>query len=500
MIARTLAALFSRKARVVRKAGERIRLAGEELESRDLPSTFLWRNDTSNANWTDSGNWRVWNDFYNQWTWTGGDYPGKNNRTTDDVQFSGAYDASSIVNAPVAVHSMILEQGYTSTVKLQAGLTVTGTTGSFLLMRGTGNITGYSDGTGAITRGTITLGGTAQFQWLGGGLSDLTLNVPSGTQAVVISPSNAVTQAQSVTMNVGGRLLWWERNVQVNGPSAGQPPSLVNIQPGGTFDIGGAGARWGDAGGDTSRFAVVNYGTINFGLASGTGTFVGDFVNWGITNVTGGTLKLTAQAEQGGGTLDLRNNSTVQVTSASRVLGIRNGSIVGQGTIDGNLVLGNTNGTGTPTVSPGSNGVNNGIGTLTVNLAFQITSVGATTKIEVDSTGAFDKIAVGGYAALKGRLDAASVSPAYQPPLDTHLPFLTTGADIQGDFDSYALSNIPWDDPNNVLQKLKWGKVKNARSYDLVVTAALPEVEEGAGDPPGPGGGSGGGGGGMTPP
>src|SRR4051794_36709896 len=96
--------------------------------------------------------------------------------------------------------------------------------------------------------------------------------------------------------------------------------------------------------------------------------------------------------------------------------------IQGTGTVDGNLTLGYPDGSGAPNISPGSS---RRIGTLTITGWMQILADCAVTTIDVDASGAYDKIMVKGSATLGGELDATNISPDYKPPADTRLPFLT---------------------------------------------------------------------------
>jgi hypothetical protein len=99
----------------------------------------------------------------------------------------------------------------------------------------------------------------------------------------------------------------------------------------------------------------------------------------------------------------------VNVTGAGETLGIRDGWIEGNGTVDANLALGydpSKNATQTsPAILPGINGTNNGIGVITVTKSFQIFSSTAITHIRVGQNAQCSKIVVrDGLAALNGNL------------------------------------------------------------------------------------------------
>ena len=101
------------------------------------------------------------------------------------------------------------------------------------------------------------------------------------------------------------------------------------------------------------------------------------------------------------------------------------GSLVGNGTIAGNLVLG-TAANLPVTLSPGIFGTS--IGTITITQSMQIVSTAAATNIEVTSLGAYDQIVVqgsGGWAILNGNLNVTFDAPLYKPARRTSLTFIT---------------------------------------------------------------------------
>jgi hypothetical protein len=79
---------------------------------------------------------------------------------------------------------------------------------------------------------------------------------------------------------------------------------------------------------------------------------------------------------------DLRNSATVKLSSVPRVLSIRGGGRVGHGTMNGNLVIGYSDGTlSQTTVAPG-HGMDD-IGTPTVTLSMHIINAYAYTHFDI---------------------------------------------------------------------------------------------------------------------
>lgn len=177
-------------------------------------------------------------------------------------------------------------------------------------------------------------------------------------------------------------------------------------------------------------------------------------------------MELTGKAEQTAGIFSLHDNSTVKVTSFERVLGIREGKIRGHGTVDGHLVLGYDPGgpESFPSISPGIDGVNNGIGTLTITQVFHIIRDTAGAFINIDAAGNIDKIVVQGNAVLAGTLHIDH-NPMYTPPAGTSKVFMTY-ASLVSDF-KLAVTNGQWTDPNDNTKTLQWGRDPLTTQYVL---------------------------------
>jgi hypothetical protein len=168
----------------------RSELHGEELESRCVPTKFLWNPRSQmpgqDWSWETSGNW-MQDDGEGGWERTGS-IPGEDPNRSDDVDFLGSYTTTilgepwSTVNTnrqcyllgTKAVNSVTIDKGYTSSFALLAGLTISGTqSGSGMYLRSPATIWN-------MTNGLITIAGSAVFGWSAG---KLITNVEVGAQA-----------------------------------------------------------------------------------------------------------------------------------------------------------------------------------------------------------------------------------------------------------------------------------------------------------------------------
>lgn len=132
----------------------------------------------------------------------------------------------------------------------------------------------------------------------------------------------------------------------------------------------------------------------------------GDYTSYGTTTLDAGTLSVVGQAEQGaGGTFQLNPGTIVYLTPPSAggvgVLGIRDGKLTGTGSVQGSLVLGNaTNPQSTlPILQPDGGG---GSGVILVTGDFTIFN--GQIQIGITGPGVYDRVNVGGTAALSGNV------------------------------------------------------------------------------------------------
>lgn len=475
-----------------------VRLAAERLEGRDVPASYTWTPADANSVWSDVNNWRVPDRF--DLPVVPAQPPGVTPGVADDVamvkdsllpsnipglNYTHNCNLPCIVDLAPTVRSLTMLTGYTSSVKVQNSLSIS----SSLYQISGGAVTGYIDPTtGAITRGAVALTGSAKWYWKDGAITNVSVDVQraAGTYAsfLISSGGGGVTTMTSAALTVHGLLSWDNQNVTVVDSAPGQPASLVDIKSGGEFNIDGGNTFWG---GDPAYLDVFNYGTttVNGTNATTTHTIKGDYVNWFKTTVDYVKLEITALAEQGNGVFALKNDATVQVSSSTGVLGIRGGSIIGQGTVAGNLVLGNDNGTGSGMISPGfdtfdgnGNVTARGVGTITVSGFFATKSASSVMQIDVLGDASFDKVLVGGYAALGGILSVTAPT-TYKPAVGTTHTFLVTQGGITGDFGSKVLPTHIWQHPSSN-KPIHWWARKTPDWYSLIA-----ETEPGQ-QPPGP--------------
>jgi hypothetical protein len=174
----------------------------------------------------------------------------------------------------------------------------------------------------------------------------------------------------------------------------------------------------------------LNEGTVALNSA-GTATIIGNYTTYGTTELKSGILALSGAAEQTGGWFKL-NGGNWRMTDPTKALNIRDGAIVGSGTVDANLTLGYPNPADpntTPVLSPGAPGGGGVIGTITVTRSFHLFS--GEVHIEITGPNTYDKIAVTGHAAISGpagrtRKVFGNVLPVHAAIQAQHkFPFLT---------------------------------------------------------------------------
>ena len=173
---------------------------------------------------------------------------------------------------------------------------------------------------------------------------------------------------------------------------------MITIPSGGEFEIGAA-ERWGA---DPALLSVKNEGTVRLSLpnAIDIAQVFGKYETTGTTILEKGTLDLhAAPVEQRGGTFQFLNWSVVVVPT----LNIRDGVIIGDGSVRGNLVLGYPGNWSYqppvyPIISPGGGGGT--IGTIAVNGNFHMFSGRMDIEVTGTGQGEYDRVTVDGYAAF----------------------------------------------------------------------------------------------------
>lgn len=466
----------------------------ERLEQRDTPAgaSFRWIGTISDRLWTTPDNWEYYDNLFG-WSPCFADYPGRGGETADQVSFGSYGNVQCIANANVTVHSLAIEQGYHGAVQLpNTTLTIAnvgGAAGSMVIDSPTATFGGYTNPTNqAISRGSLILSNTSTFNWKAGRLTDLSADIQrtSATTAAsmgVFFSDNRLREMRSTTLAVSGQLAWVGGDVDVAAPAAGQPPSAVDIRTFGRFNVTAPNGRWGDeTWADTSRFGVINRGTTTVEQADATKhvALIGNYTTESLTQVKTGKLMVAGATEQGvGGAFELFNNSVVEpAINTTGVLGIRNGRLLGQGTVQGNVVLGDPN-AGAGMISPGFDTLNpqgmpivRGVGTITITGSFHMQSGNSVMQIDINGAGGFDQVLVTGYAALGGILSVTH-DLAYKPAKGTTLAFLVAagGAGIQGDFANKIIPTHVWQHQANPMRPHSWYQTPtpDPNWYSLVV-------------------------------
>jgi outer membrane autotransporter protein len=174
---------------------------------------------------------------------------------------------------------------------------------------------------------------------------------------------------------------------------------------------------------DTNGFSVLLSGNVQ-GVGSLSKTGVGTLTLNGVNTYTGGTFV-------NGGTL-LVGDAAHPAASVPGAVAVNNGGTLGgYGTVGG--IVANSGGT----VSPG-----NSIGTLNVagNVSF---TPGSTYLVEIDPSGAGDRITAAGTASLAGTVNVQKAPGSYLP--GTRYTVLTAGGGVSGTFDTLT-QNLPFLD------------------------------------------------------
>ena len=451
----------------------------QEMEERLVPASYRWHptplpGGGFSSLWSVPSNWEGKSAFIPGWTSQSTSAPG----TGDSVLFAGGgeYNLDCHVDAAngVTVNDVALSRAYTSQLVLDNPLTLSG--GISTHDSAGGAIVGYSSGSTA-ARGVLNVTGRGtSLDWTGGHISDITVNV-TNSATMFVSTLTFTRNMSGSDIYIGDTSIlgWFSGPVNVTSPSAN---SNIFIAPGVIFSIS-ANQTWGMTTPiSPAYFAVHNAGIVK---STGTATIVGDYLTTGTTRLDSGSLHISGLAEQTAGVVDLRNDSTLKVsnpTSVPGVLGIRSGTIRGQGRVDGHLVLGNDPAVGPqlptsalispgydsgPPATPGMPAPQSLVGTLTITGKFQMFN--GSMAIDVLENGDYDNVIVQGeYAALSGGLVIHN-SLAYKPFQTLNLAFLTATSFV-GDFTDKYFTTTSWYDPAT-FSTYGWKFVKTATTYNF---------------------------------
>jgi VCBS repeat-containing protein len=410
-------------------ASLRSRLLGEELELRCVPARYLWAGSGDAVDWTGLS-WRKEPED--------GDGPWNYAATTpgagDDVIFSAAYkpkgapeyrhNSKCVIDAPVTVHSITIESTYTAFLDLRKPLTLSGSDATSLLnLKGDARISGSNPGAEA----KIVLDGQAGFNWASGTLSHLTIEVKTNAFMDIVANPGGLPgpEMAGTTIDVWGDLTWTDQNVKVY-----NAPSRIHVNTGGEFTIKAGGSTLGlpilDRAADPNRLSVENeFGGLVLlkANAPGTAKIVGHYTTFGTTRLEVGILELAGRAEQTNSnssspsSFEILGGTTVRLLDPNAVLGIRDGQIIGHGTVDGSLQLGNNpgasgfnpqqHGTTYPVIAPGGGKTTDGktvypaVGQIDVTGEFQMFRSLMDIHIGGPGVGDYDRVVVAGLTVLR---------------------------------------------------------------------------------------------------
>jgi VCBS repeat-containing protein len=402
----------------------------------------------------------------------------------------------------VQVKAVIVRNDYSGRIILEKSLSVSDTAGTTVSAF---NAPVTIKGKG----GALVLGGNTSLVWWNGSFQNLLVDVRrdganSGTLVVNDDGHSAARRMSDTTLHISGTLDWKNGDVPTFGSSA------IQVEQGGKFNVSvSTSGTWGN---DPTHLSVTSIkGQLLVGIGV-TATINGNYTSVdGETKVWGGTLRLGGTAVQAGkdSSFQLIAEGKVILSSQGGTLNICDGQIIGSGTVQGSLILGNdpavagydpaTNGITKPVISPGNNNVR--IGSIKVVGNFRMFS--GEMHIEIKSGNVYDVVAVTGTTVLRGAgpggtvegnlLDAnEEIDPA------NFIFFLTRGVNpnVNTDFQTKILpkpqanweygiaADMAWFKPKVVIEEKK-GKVGGNVWLDNGALAGVREAGEGA--PPGVG-------------
>ena len=381
-----------------------------------------------------------------------------NGATATQVE-SGIFDVAS--GAEIGFISNIdgISEG---NVELNAG---TQLLGSGLYVLDLGTVTVGADVTVAnftLTGGTLATapGGTVDFsggvfQWAGGSISgagggafinDETMNL-TGSADLLFDNDGTLDDYGSIVQTGAGNLALHSDNVE---------PTVLNIEPEGSYLLGADSGVSNDFGGETQ---INNAGLIEKTAGTGTSTILvnGTLNNTGTIEAESGTISLVATVAQvssgtltggtwgasGGSTLDLPSGTSITSNQASINLAGAGASITGISGLaanSGSLSLsggadfsttGNLSNTGSLTIGAGS----------TLSVAGNFTQ-GSSGSITIGLGGAsagneYGQLAITGTAALAGSVNATTAS-GFSPAAGVSFPIIAYASQTGGSSLSFA--------------------------------------------------------------
>jgi hypothetical protein len=376
------------------------------------------------------------------------------------VVFDGTVDTKSVADI-AKVQGVEIAAGYEGTVFIRTAegaestLEVTNT---------------FSMAGGAITspihgKSTLLLSGASLFTWTDGVALNMYIMLGSSTNHDVTGKIAGVAVALPDSRLVNyGKFTWAAGTIMA---TTNRTAEIIN-EPGGTFEVQSTGAFWVSVDGQAQNAgSFTNRGTLHFNTGGVRIAATFRNTNNGIVRVYPGQVQFDHEAEQTGGTFELRGG-TVKVAS-NQVLGIRDGTLTGAGTIDGNLNLGYDGGPATAvTIRPG---IESAIGTIEITQSWQMFSSSGQTWIRIDDNGNTSKIkATAGWAKLAGVLWIEN-SKNDKPTAGESREFLTAHLGFDGT--NFSHKGVAywgcWADPNGGGKYVKWSlPAPTGNSYSLV--------------------------------
>ncbi|MBX9584256.1 MAG: hypothetical protein K2X87_28485 [Gemmataceae bacterium] len=230
--------------------------------------------------------------------------------------------------------------------------------------------------------------------------------------------------------------------------------------------------------------------------AGATATLVADYVTSNTTRIDRGVLRVDGKAEQSAGVFVLGGaavaDATVKVLGNGAVLGIRGGKLIGTGTVDANLHLGNQTTTGDGALSPGIDPTDlppppgsppppgppaHNTGRIDITQSFHLFNQ-SVVRMDIRSDTAYDRVNVAGYAAFgvggaAGRAGTLTVwtDQNYKPAAGTTVNFFVAGGGLVGDFAAKVLDppGFNWSHPANPGKPHHWVIKNSGGTYYVVV-------------------------------
>lgn len=211
--------------------------------------------------------------------------------------------------------------------------------------------------------------------------------------------------------------------------------------------------------------SLVNEGMLKFTMVNAPNGADLDptLLNSGTVIVYDRTLMVRKWISQTAGEFQLHNADVHMASSQplEKELFLKGGSLTGNGTIIGAVVLGQQGMNGSPSISPGiddqiATTVDTGLLFITQYLTINTTD--ASVIVELDNATKYDEVKVGGIATLNGAL-TVKVPATYNPSIGTSYKFIRS-LSVVGDFVTRTLTpaGLTWQSQGQTLT-WKWEKV-----------------------------------------